>query len=169
MQRHRRLLVHPDPAAVLPVPGRALGAESGGQRLAVDEQLEFSRCSRRFPRSHPVAGSHPDAIGSGRRKFRRRHRILHRHAEAVRQQIGRTHLFHGLLVQIPAAQIRKLLGFEKNILAAGAGAEQRAAAGQNQQCFQGSHELGCGLAGSLMRLQFQRCSAGASRFTRKSS
>ena len=96
-------------------------AEGFRQRFAVDEQLKFSRRPRRLPRGHPIARPHPDVIRAGGGKWSGCHRVLHRHAETVREEIRRAHLIHGLLVHIPAAQIRKLLGFQKNILAAYSG------------------------------------------------
>ena len=60
---------------------------------------------------------------SGRVKFHGGHRVLHRHAEAVREQVGGSHLIHELLVHIPPAGFGELLGLQQDVLG-GAGVRQ---------------------------------------------
>ena len=114
MQRDFGLAADLHRAAILPVPCGALGAEGGAERLAVDEHLEPARRARRFPRRDPIARADPDAVLAGGGKLHGGLRVAHRLAQPVRQQIGRAHLVHELLVHHPAAEVGELLGFEQD-------------------------------------------------------
>ena len=69
-------------AAILPVPGGALGAEGGAERLAVDEHLEPARRARRFPGRDPIARADPDPVLAGGGKLRGGLRVADRLAQA---------------------------------------------------------------------------------------
>jgi len=100
--------------AGLPMPRVSLGAERGPQRLAVDEQLKPARRPGRLPRRDPIAGSHPDLIGSGGGQLDRRGCIFDRDSHSVGQQDRRAHLIHILLVDHPAAGIVETLGLDQH-------------------------------------------------------
>ena len=50
----------------------------------------------------------------------------------MRQQVGRSHLVHGLLVQIPSAGVGELLGFEQDVLRLGGEGEGRKERGEDR-------------------------------------
>jgi hypothetical protein len=49
------------------------------------------------------------------RKGHARRRILYGHTQTVGQQIRRPHLLHRLLIDIPPAEVGKLLGFDEDL------------------------------------------------------
>ena len=51
-----------DLAACLPMPLGSLGAELGGDRLSVDDQLEAAGGAGSVPMGDPILGAHPDAV-----------------------------------------------------------------------------------------------------------
>jgi hypothetical protein len=53
---------------------------------------------------------------SGRIKLHGSDGVFHWHTKAVSEKVGGTHLIHELLVNIPAACLSKLLGFDQNML-----------------------------------------------------
>ena len=59
-----------------------------------------------------------------------RHRVAHGHTQAVRQQIGRAHLVHRLLVHVPTARVSELLGLQQDVLCRGRRREQSEAGEQ---------------------------------------
>ncbi len=113
VQRDGRLFPDLDRAAIMPMPLRVLGAKGFVERLAVDEQLERAWRAWRVPRSHPVPGAHPHAVGARGREANLGHRIPNRYAETVGQQVGRTHLIHRLLVNFPAAEVGEAFRFQE--------------------------------------------------------
>ncbi len=127
------------PTAVLPVPGGPFGSKRRRQRLAIDKHLEPARCPRRLPRRDPIAGADPDAIHAGRRKLCHGNGVADRIAQAVGQQIGRTHLVHELLVDDPAAAIVEVFRLQQKPISGrhrigdSSWAEEDAAEGRNQK------------------------------------
>jgi len=55
-------------------------------------------------------------IEARRRERHGRDGIRDRHAQPVRQQKGRTHLVHELLIHDPATQVREALGLDQNMI-----------------------------------------------------
>ena len=96
------------------MPGGALGAEGGAERLAVHENFEPPRRARRFPGSDPIARAHPDPVLAGGRKPHGGLRVAHRLAQPVCQQVGRPHLVHELLVHQPTAEVGELLCLDQD-------------------------------------------------------
>lgn len=101
-------------AAIMPMPLGVPGPEHLVDRLAIYQQLESPRRTRRIPRRHPIPGAHPNPVAARLGENHLRHRVLHRNPEPVRNHIRRTHHIHRLLVDVPTAGIIKRLGFEQH-------------------------------------------------------
>jgi len=114
MQGNFRLAANLHCAAILPMPGSALGAEGGAERLAVDQHLEPARRPRRLPGGDPVPRAHPDPVLAGSRKPHSSLRVAHGLAQPVGQQVGRPHLVHELLVHQPPAEVGELLALDQD-------------------------------------------------------
>ena len=69
-----------------------------------------------------------DPVGSRFREFDRRHGVRHGFAHAVRDEVGRTHLVHELLVHGPPALVAETLGLDQDAAPEGGGD------GQQQRC-----------------------------------
>ncbi len=119
----RGLGIDVDVATVLPMPIGALGAESGGQGGAVDEELESARGARDVPGCDPVTGSDPDPVAAGAGEGGGGGGVADGDAEAMGEEVGRAHLVHGLLVEVPAAEVGELFGLEEKGVGGG-GAEE---------------------------------------------
>ena len=113
VQRDGRARRQLDDPAVLPVPRVALGPEGRLQGLAVDEQLEPSRCTLRAPGRDPVAGPDPDAMRPWTLDLDLARGVGDGLPHAVREEEGRAHEIHELLVEHPPAQVVERLGLEQ--------------------------------------------------------
>ena len=130
-----------DPAAFLPMPLGALGAELGGDGLSVDDQLEAAGGAGGVPVGDPILGAHPDAVfacggdpdGAGG--------VGDRLAEAVGQEVGRADDVGESRIELPAARGGQGFGFDEDRVgglgAAGGGGKQ----GQSEE---GKHAGGHG-------------------------
>ena len=92
-----------DGAGIVPVPVGPLGAERLGERLAVHEDLELAGRPRRLPAGDPIVRPDPDAVLAGVRELDGRGRVLDRDAEAVGEEVWRSHRLDELRVEAPAS------------------------------------------------------------------
>ena len=105
---HARLEI--DVSRELPVPVLAERAEFGRQGLAVHDHLETPGRALR-PDRVPVARARPHGVAPFRRELRRRHRVLHRRAVAVRHHVAGPDLPHRVRVDDPPAEVAEAFAF----------------------------------------------------------
>ena len=117
-----------DLSGTLPHPLAARAAERRGQLPAADPEGELSGTFPVVPGCDPVERPDVDPVGSRFREFDRRHGIRHGFAHAVRDEIGRTHLVHELLVHGPPALVAEALGLDQDAAPEGGGD------GEQQRC-----------------------------------
>ena len=107
---------------------RRLEIERRGQFPAADPEGELSGTFPVVPGGDPVERPDVDPVGSRFREFDRRHGVRHGFAHAVRDEVGRTHLVHELLVHGPPALVAETLGLDQDAAPEGGGD------GQQQRC-----------------------------------
>ena len=117
-----------DLSGALPHPLAARAAERRGQFPAADPEGELSGTFPVVPGGDPVERPDVDPVGSRFREFDRRHGVRHGFAHAVRDEVGRTHLVHELLVHGPPALVAETLGLDQDAAPEGGGD------GQQQRC-----------------------------------
>lgn len=106
-----------DDSSIVPMPICTLRAEGFLDRLVIDEDLKSSGRSGCVPWCDPVPGAHPDAVLARGGEGDVGYRFLDGDSQAVREQVGGTHLIHGLLVKFPASAVVKAFCFnEKEIV-----------------------------------------------------
>ena len=91
-----------DLTAFLPMPFRTLGPKFGGERLAVDDELEAAGGARGVPVANPILGADPNAVFAGARNLRVALGVSDGLAEAVSQQVGRADDVREGGIQFPA-------------------------------------------------------------------
>ena len=134
-----------DLAACLPMPLGALGAELGGDGLAVDDQLEAAGGAGGLPVGDPILGAHPDAVFARGGDADGAGGVGDGLAEAVGQEVGRTDDVGESRVELPAAGGGQGFGFDEDRVgglgAAGGGGEQ----GQSEEgkCAGGHGGIRC--------------------------
>ena len=101
-------------SGVLPHPPVAPGAEHLLQAASADLQGEASGALAVEPGCHPVIGPHVGVVGPRLGKTDRRDGIGHGRTQTVRDQVGRPHAVHELLVDRPAAPVAETLRFDQN-------------------------------------------------------
>ncbi len=109
--RHR--LGHRHRAAILPMPFRPFIAKDLLQHRVTHRHTKGTRRAFRTPTGHPILRAHVNMILTRRREGHHPRRMGHRRAQAMGQQIGRTHLMDKLGVQFPAPMIGKTLGLHQ--------------------------------------------------------
>ena len=134
-----------DLAACLPMPLGALGAELGGDGLAVDDQLEAAGGAGGLPVGDPILGAYPDAVLARGGDTDGAGGVADGLAEAVGQEVGRTDDVGESRVELPAAMGGEGFGFDEDRVsglgAAGGGGEQ----GQSEEgkCAGGHGSIRC--------------------------
>ena len=117
-----------DLAAGLPMPLGALGAELGGDGLAVDDQLEAARGAGGLPVGDPILGADPDAVFAGGGDTDGAGGVADGLAEAVGEEVRRADDVRESGVEFPAAVGGQGLGFDEDRIsglgAAGQGSQQ---------------------------------------------
>ena len=117
-----------DLATFLPMPFGALGAELGGDGLAVDDQLEAARGAGGVPVGDPILGAHPDAVFTRGGNTDGAGGVGDGLAEAVGQEVGRADDVREGGVELPAAVGGQGFGFDEDriggLSAAGQGSQQ---------------------------------------------
>ena len=117
-----------DLTAFLPMPLGALRAELGGDRLAVDDQLEAAGGAGGVPVRDPILGADPDAVFARGGDTDGAGRVRDGLTEAVGQEVGRADDVGESRVELPAALGGQGFGFDEDriggLSAAGQGSQQ---------------------------------------------
>ena len=128
----------------MPAPGRAANAEFGGKRGSIDNNAKSPGGGKLFvrlalavraetrPFGVPVTGACPDGVASLHRDVNFRLRVSNGSSVAVRHQVARPELPHGLRLDDPAAKTIEALAL--NIDRRGIRDQRKRRAGCRKNC-----------------------------------
>jgi hypothetical protein len=122
-----------DLTAFLPMPLGALRAELGGDRLAVDDQLEAAGGAGCLPVGDPILGAHPDAVFARGGDADGAGGVADGLAEAVGQEVGRADDVRESGVELPAAVGGQGFGFDEDRISGLGTADDGSQQGQSKE------------------------------------